>query len=550
MKSVYLKKETRLNGCYRIEEVLGQGGFGITYLALDEALSQRVVVKEFFPVNLADRSETEQQIHLLRQEDEPVFQKAKRRFLEEARAVAALQSVPEIVKVLNYFEANGTAYFVMEYVRGTSLRTYAERLDELPDFITCKNMLHPVIKALETVHSKGLLHRDITPDNLLIKEDGTIKLIDFGSAREYAEDDRTKTVLVKAGYAPLEQYSSKGRQGAWTDVYSLCAVFYELLTGAVLPDALERAGGEDVYPPSLYGAQITVEEEAILMKGLALDHKDRIKSMTVLEKALFPVEVSSEKEKSYKKYRMPLVVIFAVLLAASGIYVRRAEKAEKPEIVHAGNYARFSERHQEYRDFVRKYAYAEEQNERGVLYTLDAGAVKQWGEPSNIKRFPRDAGAFRTYLEALGYEGTWTDGDENYTAEIGIYGEIRTQFERELVYRDDSGRLLRIFYDPVDGKILKIKVSWEKECGEELADTAYSVFDFLTEYPAEDAGELKKEWVQGEMQKREKKEEVLITFSWTDLHMVFTWSKEQGIVYHFLPFPVTSYDTSEAYDWR
>lgn len=255
MKNGHLTKGAVLEERYTIEKTLGQGGFGITYLAYDKELRGLVVVKEYFPAQQVFREEGEREVRLLREEDEALFRKGRKRFLEEARVMASLQSVPEIAKVLGYFTENGTAYLVMEYVRGTSLRVYGERLEEPPDFGECKRLLLPVIKAMEAVHKKGLLHRDITPDNLLIKEDGSIKIIDFGSAREYGEDDRTKTVLVKAGYAPLEQYSPKAKQGPWTDVYSLCAVFYELLTGATLPDALERAGGEEVFPPSLFTAQ-------------------------------------------------------------------------------------------------------------------------------------------------------------------------------------------------------------------------------------------------------------------------------------------------------
>lgn len=547
MKSVYLKNGMRLNDRYIIEKVLGQGGFGITYLASDGEIRQSVVVKEFFPVNLVDRGEDESEIRLLRQEDRPVFQKAGKRFLEEARALATLQAVPEIVKVLNYFEENGTAYFVMEYVRGSSLRTYAERLDELPDFAACKTMLHPVIRALQAVHEKGLIHRDITPDNLLIKEDGTIKIIDFGSAREYAEDDRTRTVLVKAGYAPLEQYSSKGRQGAWTDVYSLCAVFYELLTGAALPDALKRAGGEEVYPPSLYGAQITAEEEAVLMKGLAQDHKDRIKNMAALETAFFPEKaVSSAKETKHRKTLVLTVLILALCGAAVGIYRYGKEKTENPGVVSAGNYARFSKRHQEFQEFVKKHAVAEEENDRGVRYTLDAEDVKQWGEPSNKRKFSRKKSVFQKYLEETGYEGSWTDGGETYTAEIGTYGAIRTEFEKELVYTDDSGLFMRLFYDPVDERILKIKVS----SGGSPADAAFDVFSCLTEYPAEDAEEIKEKWLQGETEKRNKKDKVLISFSWADVNLLFTWVKDrQEMMYQFLPFSIMQYDTMETYDW-
>ena len=185
------------NNRYCLEKTLGKGGFGITWLAVDQENEQKVVIKELCPPPGETR------------------EKEIRNFLREARVMASLHSVKEIVKVLNYFEEQGNAYIVMEYLRVTSLRYYLECQDEPLSFEKARNLLLPVMDGLEQMHKKHILHRDLTPDNLMLRENGSLCIIDFGSAREITEDDRTKTVLFKSGYAPPEQYQAHGKQKAW-----------------------------------------------------------------------------------------------------------------------------------------------------------------------------------------------------------------------------------------------------------------------------------------------------------------------------------------------
>ena len=168
----------RLNGRYRVCRSLGQGGFGITYLAEDELLGQKIVIKEYFPAAFARRAE-DGSIRIMEETDRAAFTEGRNRFLREARILTSLLDVPGVVKAWNYFQENQTAYLVMEYVQGISLRSWLEQNGEVPSFDEALEMLRPVVLALANIHKKGLLHRDITPDNLMVGANGTVKLLDL-----------------------------------------------------------------------------------------------------------------------------------------------------------------------------------------------------------------------------------------------------------------------------------------------------------------------------------------------------------------------------------
>ena len=287
-----LREGTILQGRYRIGRVLGAGGFGVTYAAEDRSLDQKVVIKEYFPREIAGRLEEEQSqtVRPREKNDRKRFLKGKRDFLLEARRLSALFEVPQIVKVLDWFEENGTAYLVMEFVRGISLDRYLEGLDVPPSFRQAWEMLKPAAEALGKVHRKGIIHRDLNPSNLMLQEDGTIKILDFGAARPYLETEKTMTVLVKRGYAPPEQYLSRGKQGPWTDVYALCGTLYEMVTGVRPEPSVDRVQKDTLYLPSAYGADMQPEEEQALWRGLELDPEKRIRSMEELKQAFAPTE--------------------------------------------------------------------------------------------------------------------------------------------------------------------------------------------------------------------------------------------------------------------
>ena len=228
-----------LNGRYMTGKVLGVGGFGITYLGYDLTLEIKVAVKEYMPSGLATRHSDKYSVALTGRGQED-YQNGMERFLEEARILAKLQNTPNIVSVQNYFKENNTAYFVMEYIDGMSLKAYVASQGGKIPYDQALTILMPVMQALTQVHALNLTHRDISPDNISITSKGESKLLDFGAARFAMGDEKSVSVILKHGYAPEEQYSSKGKQGPWTDVYAMGATLYRCVTGELPPDSIQR----------------------------------------------------------------------------------------------------------------------------------------------------------------------------------------------------------------------------------------------------------------------------------------------------------------------
>ena len=275
---VALRAGTVLNNRYIVGRVLGQGGFGITYVAFDSQLQARVAIKEYMPSDMATRVEgtTVSVMMDTRAED---FTYGAERFQEEARTLAKFIGHPNIAGVSSYFDENDTSYFVMDYIEGVSFKSYIANNGGKVSVDETLNVMIPVLRALTAVHAEGFIHRDVTPDNIYISKDGNVKLLDFGSAR-YSIGDKSKSldVILKVGYAPKEQYIRRGRQGPYTDVYSCAACFYAALTGYLPPESLERLDQDTLVPVSQVLPEIPEWLDKAILKGLAVQPEDRFQS--------------------------------------------------------------------------------------------------------------------------------------------------------------------------------------------------------------------------------------------------------------------------------
>jgi len=274
---------TLQHGAYKIDRVLGQGGFGITYLATDTQLGRAVAIKEFFPANCNREGKEVQPGGTMAPGD---FETAKQRFLEESRTLARFRH-PGIVNVFTAFEENNTAYMVMEYLLGQNLGALVQQRGGGLEQETAVSYIRATGEALETVHQAGLLHRDIKPENLMLGGDGRIVLIDFGTARDFAIG-RTQghTVVVTPGYAPLEQYAQRAQRGVYSDVYGLAATLYFMLTGVTPVAATDRAAGIALEAPAQISPSVDRHVSDAVRWAMELKVDARPQSVRVFLEAL------------------------------------------------------------------------------------------------------------------------------------------------------------------------------------------------------------------------------------------------------------------------
>ena len=299
--ALHLTPGTLLNNKYLIGKALGQGGFGITYLAWDINLNLKLAIKEYLPQELAYRSGGQSEVSIYKKTLAGHFYYGLEKFLQEARTLARFVEHPNIVSVRDYFKANGTAYLVMNHIEGITLKEYLESKTEPLTFTQALDIFMPVLDALKEVHALDILHRDISPDNLLVNSRGRVILIDFGAARlELQQKSRSLSVIMKAGYSPEEQYRTRGEQGPWTDIYAAAATIYRAVTGQMPPESLDRLAEDILEPPSTLGVEINSHQEEVLLKALAVRSRDRYRSIEELQEALMreaePAAAITEEE--------------------------------------------------------------------------------------------------------------------------------------------------------------------------------------------------------------------------------------------------------------
>lgn len=273
---------TILDGKYMVGKVLGHGGFGITYLGTDLTIKTKIAIKEYMPSGIAYRGEDKISMQTYKGEKGQQFSLGFTRFIKEAKVLSRFNAVPSIVSVYDVIKANGSAYIIMEYLEGETLSSYVKR-NGLLSSKEVKELIMPVLDSLEKVHMANIIHRDIALDNLYMTENGSVKLLDFGAARyAFADKANSLSVVLKPGYAPIEQYSRKGAQGPWTDIYALAATMYAMLTGEAPPDSTDRIAGVEIIYPS----QVDPYMKKVLSKALSVSGRDRYQSIEEFRCAL------------------------------------------------------------------------------------------------------------------------------------------------------------------------------------------------------------------------------------------------------------------------
>lgn len=333
----HLYPGTILNNRYIIGQVLGFGGFGITYKAWDQKLETTVAIKEHYPSGLVNRVPGEKTVVLFARGRLDEYNHGLTRFLDEAKNMAKFKDHKNIVSIFEYFEENNTAYIVMEFLDGITLNEFL-KTNEL-DSDSCLEIIHNVCNALSEIHKYNIIHRDISPDNIFLCLNGDVKLIDFGAARFSVTEEQKMTIVLKPGFAPPEQYDSINSQGPWTDIYALGATLYLMMTRTKPEESTNRKIEDTVVPPNSLNPEISEQVSNAIMKAIALDRHFRFSNISEFEKALYGEikVVPLEKEKKNKKRKRFLGIAAAVLVLSissialfSGINKQKAD-ATLPE---------------------------------------------------------------------------------------------------------------------------------------------------------------------------------------------------------------------------
>lgn len=318
----YLRPGTVLKGHFIVGTAIGVGGFGITYKCYDATLGVIVAIKEFFPVGLVNRSPGEMKVGLLSGEKEKQYKNQIKRFLMEAQSIAQFGKANDIVNVFDYFEENNTAYIVMEYIDGVLLKDYLEKQGALsPDI--AMTIIEPVVEALKKIHASGIIHRDISPDNIFIAGDDSVKVFDFGAAILNDESGAKEgEKVIKVGYSAPEQYRDSAGQGYFTDIYSIGAILYQMITGQKPIESTEREHKDELKSPLELGFDIEPNLDRAIMEALAVQPALRFQGIQQFDDAINgkrKAEYPKVKLRIRKRKRIMVACMSLLALAAIGV---------------------------------------------------------------------------------------------------------------------------------------------------------------------------------------------------------------------------------------
>ena len=394
-----------LCGKFLVGKVLGQGGFGITYLGLDMTLERKVAIKEYYPSGQVSRMPgTRDLVWSESQQAVSARQEGMELFLKEARKMAKLEDIPGVVKVREVFQENTTAYIVMDFVEGQTLKSLLKN-GPLP-WEKAKDIFRPAIQAMEKVHKAGLVHRDLSPDNLMITPDGNVKILDLGAAKDLSVNSGASSMQVaKGGFSPFEQYTQRGGSGSWTDVYAMAATIYYTLTRVLPPVAMDRMEEDTIRwdLPGLTALPAAALES--LKKAMAIMAKQRTQTMAELEQGLFtevrqpdskpqpkPPKPGPKPEpkpkKPLPKWLIPAVAAVAVLAAGIGVWTGVIKPANDYKaaqaLLDAGEYIQAAEAFEALEDYEDSAQKAEDARQLNAYEEaqalLDAGEYIQAAE--------------------------------------------------------------------------------------------------------------------------------------------------------------------------
>lgn len=278
---------------YVIGKVIGCGGFGITYLAYDTEGERKVAIKEYYPKGVAIRGPDGVTIEPIMSIHMPDFENGRERFGNESELLSQLCGCSDVIKVYDTFAQNGTVYYAMEYVQGITVKEYTQQYGAIKEGQALYAALK-IVSAFGHIHSRNIIHRDLSPNNIMIDYDGNIKLVDFGNARPFSFDGgNSMTVALKPGYAPLEQYQHYGKHGPWTDIYSLGAVLYHMLTLKNPDDPMSRFNDDSEFQEALSG--INPQLAAVIGKMTALKIDGRYTESSKLLSDLNDIKIKPQK---------------------------------------------------------------------------------------------------------------------------------------------------------------------------------------------------------------------------------------------------------------
>ncbi len=316
----HLRAGEVLNERYVVGTVIGYGGFGVIYTAWDNKLDRKVAVKELFPMNIVHRIPRTKEVIVNSKRNLEQFNHELGRFLDEAKSVALFENNPCIVSVYDYFKENNTGYIVMEYVDGITLKEYLKINGGRLPYQQVLSIINPIFDAVADVHANKIIHRDIAPDNVFIRNNGTVCLFDFGAARlDTGEEQSTKEIILKPGYSPPEQYRARAKYSDQTDIYAFAAMVYQMLTGEHPPESLDRLAVDEMKPINEFDLEEEVPEEVVnaIDRGLALEMPIRFKKIRDFqaaiegEKSTEPIEIVRKKRK--RKIRLLIAAASCVV---------------------------------------------------------------------------------------------------------------------------------------------------------------------------------------------------------------------------------------------